>query len=55
MENYPDASDAATEFKKKIDEFSKNLPYMKCLMSEALHDEDWTEIKNAIQNPDLDP
>ena len=28
---------------------------MKCLMSEALHDEDWTEIKNAIQNPDLDP
>ena len=54
-DNHPDASDAATEFKKKIDDFSKNLPLMKCLMSEALHDEDWTEIKNAIQNPDLDP
>ena len=28
---------------------------MKCLMSEALHDEDWGEIKKAIENPDLDP
>ena len=54
-ENYPDASDAATEFKKKVDEFSKNLPLMQCLMSEALHDEDWGEIKNAIDNQDLDP
>ena len=24
-------------------------------MSEALHDEDWNEIKNAINNPELDP
>ena len=54
-ENYPDASDAATEFKKKIDEFSLHLPLMQCLMSEALHDEDWGEIKNAIDNQDLDP
>lgn len=54
-ENHPDASDAATEQKKKVDEFSKNLPMMKCLMSEALHDEDWTEIKKAIENPELDP
>jgi hypothetical protein len=28
---------------------------MKCVMSEALHDEDWNEIKKAIENPDLDP
>jgi len=54
-ENYPDASDAASEFKKRVDDFSKNLPLMKCLMSEALHEEDWNEIKNAISNPDLDP
>ena len=54
-ENYPDASDAATEFKKMVDEFSLNLPLMKCVMSEAVHDEDWTEIKKAIDNLDLDP
>ena len=28
---------------------------MKCVMSEALHDEDWNEIKKAIENPELDP
>jgi uncharacterized coiled-coil DUF342 family protein len=54
-EDYPDASDAATEFKKKVDEFSLNLPLMRCVMSEALHDEDWNEIKKAIDNLDLDP
>lgn len=54
-ENHPDASDAATEFKKKVDEFSLNLALMKCVMSEALHDEDWNEIKKAIENPELDP
>ena len=53
-ENHPDASDAATEFKKKVDEFSLNLPLMKCVMSEALHDEDWNEIKKAIDNLELD-
>lgn len=54
-ENYPDASDAAIEFKKKVDGFSLNLPLMKCIMSEALHEEDWGEIKKAIDNIDLDP
>jgi len=53
-ENHPDASDAAQEFKKNIDEFSKNLPLMKCIMSEALHDEDWHEIKKVIENLELD-
>jgi len=38
-----------------VDEFSLNLPLMKCVMSEAVHDEDWTEIKKAIENPELDP
>ena len=54
-ENHPDASDAATDFKKKVDEFSLNLPLMKCVMSEALLEEDWNEIKKAIDNLDLDP
>lgn len=54
-EKYPDASDAAKEFKKMVDDFSKNLPLMKCVMSEAVHDEDWNEIKKAIENPELDP
>ena len=52
--NYPDASDAATDFKKKVDDFSFNLPLMKCVMSEALHEEDWNEIKKVIDKPDLD-
>ena len=52
--DYPDASDAATDFKKKVDEFSLNLPLMKCVMSEALHDEDWNEIKKAVDNLELD-
>ena len=31
-----------------------NLPLMKCVMSEALHEEDWHEIKKAIENLELD-
>jgi len=27
---------------------------MKCIMSEALHDEDWHEIKKVIENLELD-
>jgi hypothetical protein len=34
--------------KKKIDEFSKNLPLIKCFTSEAIGDEDWNEIKEAV-------
>ena len=54
-EDHPDAADAATAFKKKVDEFSLNLPLMKCVMSEALHDEDWNEIKKAVGDLELDP
>lgn len=53
-DNYPEASDAATEFKKKVDEFAVNMPLMKCIMSEALHEEDWGEIKKAIGKEDFD-
>ena len=38
-----------------VDEFSLNLPLMKCVMSEALHEEDWNEIKKGIDNLELDP
>ena len=54
-EDHPDAADAATAFKKKVDEFSLNLPLMKCVMSEALYDEDWNEIKKAVGDLELDP
>jgi len=27
---------------------------MKCVMSEALHEEDWNEIKKAVENLELD-
>lgn len=53
-EDYPDAADAANLFKKKVDEFSLHLPVIKCLMSEALKDEDWDEIKEKIGQPELE-
>ncbi len=31
-----------------IDEFSKNLPLIKCFTSEAITDEDWKEIVEVV-------
>ena len=54
-ENHPDAADAAGEFKKQIQAFQEHLPLIKCIMSEALQNDDWQEIKAVIDRPELDP
>ena len=55
MEDHPEASDAAGELKKTVEEFRKNLPLIKCVMSEALVADDWADIKDKIGNENLDP
>ena len=53
-EDYGEASDVAGELKKKIEEFRENLPLIKCIMSEAIHAEDWDEIKKVTNRPELE-
>ena len=53
-EDFGDASDCAGELKKKIEEFRENLPLIKCIMSEAIHAEDWEEIKLVTKKPELE-
>ena len=40
-EDYPDAGECSGALKKKVEEFRENLPLIKCIMSEAIHAEDW--------------
>ena len=42
------------ELKKKIEDFRENLPLIKCIMSEAIHQEDWEEIKTVTKKPELE-
>ena len=53
-EDYGEAADCAGELKKKIEEFRENLPLIKCIMSEAIHQEDWQEIKEVTGKPELE-
>ena len=44
-EDYPETAEVCTELRHRIEAFSKNLPLIKCLTSEAINlDEDWKEI-----------
>jgi dynein heavy chain len=54
-EDFPDAADASREFVKEVIKFQEHLPLIKCIMSEALQQEDWNDIKEAIDRPELDP
>jgi len=47
-EDYPETADVATELRGVIDVFAKNLPLIKCFTSEAITDEDWKEIQDAV-------
>ena len=40
--------------KKKVEEFKENLPLIKCFVSEAMHVEDWQEIREVTGKPELD-
>lgn len=47
-EDNPDAAAIALELRGNIEEFRKHLPLIKYLSSEAILDEDWKEIKEAV-------
>ena len=47
-EDYPDAAEVARELRTSIEEFSKNLPLIRCFTSEAITEEDWKEIVELV-------
>jgi len=48
-EDYPETAEVCTELRHQIEAFSKNLPLIKCLTSEAINlDEDWRDIIEVI-------
>lgn len=47
-EDYPDAAEVAKEQRGVIEEFSKNLPLIRCFTSEAITEEDWKEIVEVV-------
>ena len=47
-EDYPDTADVSKELKRRIDDFSKNLPLIRCFLSEAVGPEDWVMIVEAV-------
>lgn len=53
-EDYPDAAECSNDLKKKVEEFRENLPLVKCIMSEAIHAEDWQEIRDVTGKPELE-
>jgi dynein heavy chain len=53
-EDYPDTAAVAQELRKRIDEFSKNLPLIRCFTSEAIFDEEWSQIQKYIGNIERD-
>ena len=44
-EEYPEVAEVAQELKGVVQEFSKNIPLIRCFTSEAITDEDWKEIQ----------
>lgn len=53
-DDYPDTSEVAVELRKKITEFSKNLPLIEAFTSEAVDIEDWKEICEVVGKPDME-
>jgi dynein heavy chain len=53
-EDYPDTAAVAQELRANIDVFSKNLPLIKCFTSDAITDEDWNDIRDAVGIPTFD-
>lgn len=54
IDDYPDTANVATELRKKITDFSKNLPLIESFTSDAVDPEDWKEICEVIGQPELD-
>lgn len=51
-DDYPDTSEVAVELRKKITDFSKNLPLIEAFTSEAVDGEDWREIQEVVGKPE---
>jgi len=48
-EDYPETSEVCQDLRKQVEEFSKNLPLIKCFTSEAINlEEDWKDIIDVI-------
>jgi len=49
LDDYPETADVAMEQRKRVEAFMENLQLIKCLSSEAITDEDWGEIREAVK------
>ena len=54
LDDYPETAEVALEQKKRIEAFMENLQLIKCLSSEAIMEEDWKEIQEAVKQPNLE-
>lgn len=53
-EEYPDTAEVAVQVRHKLEAFREHLPLIKCITSEAITEEDWTEIKTLVKRDDLE-
>lgn len=53
-EDYEETAEVALKVKKKIELFREHLPLIKCITSEAIQDEHWKEIREAVGNENMD-
>ncbi len=53
-EDYPATADVADKVKQKLEDFREHLPLIKCITSEAVFDDDWTEIRVLVKRDDLE-
>jgi hypothetical protein len=54
LDDYPETAEVALELKKRIEAFMENLQLIKCLSSEAITEEDWKELQEAVKMPNLE-
>ena len=48
-EDYPEVAEVAMKLRRNIEEFQEFVPLIKCFCSEAITDEDWKEIQEAVK------
>mmetsp|Transcript_43579 Transcript_43579/g.42087 ORF Transcript_43579/g.42087 Transcript_43579/m.42087 type:complete len:239 (-) Transcript_43579:1749-2465(-) len=53
-EDYPHTAAVAQVLREKIEDFMQHLPLIKCLTSEAITEEDWGFIKQAIKQENFE-
>ena len=53
-DEYNASADVAVAVRQKLEAFKEHMPLIKCITSEAITEEDWTEIKNLVKRDDLE-